>query len=312
MVLPSICVSDLTPSVLAWRDRGRFLRIGGRSLFVIDTGPRDADTILLLHGFPTSSHDYRHVLPTLAIEHRVLALDFPGYGLSDKPSDYSYSLFEQAEQVCMLTRLLGIHRLKLVAHDMGTSVATELLAKRERGLLPFEIDALVLMNGSIHIELCELTTSQKLLRTRLGPLFVKLSSRRSFGAQMHRISGKLLSDSDLDDMWCLMRHKDGLTHMPALISYVDERFRFWDRWVGSLTRLDVPSLVLWGSADTVAVMAIGEKLASEIPDARLTRLEGIGHYLMLEEPARVVAALEDFLGTARPRQPMASQPALLR
>lgn len=305
-------MSSLTPSALAWRDRGRFLRIGGRSVFVIDTGPRDADTILLLHGFPTSSHDYRHVLPKLALEHRVITLDFPGYGLSDKPSDYSYSLFEQAEQISMLTRLLGIHRLKLVAHDMGTSVATELLAKRERGLLPFEIDALVLMNGSIHIELCSLTASQKLLRTRLGPLFVKLSSRRSFGAQMQRISGKPLSSTDLDDMWCLMQHKDGLARMPELISYVDERYRFWNRWVGSLTRLDVPALVLWGTADTVAVMAIGEKLAAEIPDTRLVRLEGIGHYLMLEDPGRVLGALEDFLGTARPRQPMASQPALLR
>lgn len=281
-------------------------------MFVIDAGPRDAGTILFLHGFPTSSHDFRHVLPTLAVEHRVLALDFPGYGLSDKPSDYSYSLFEQAEQVTMLTRLLGVHRVKLVAHDMGTSVATELLAKRERGLLPFEIDALVLMNGSIHIELCQLTTSQKLLRTRFAPLFVKLSSRRSFGAQMQRISGKPLSDSDLDDMWSLMQHKDGLARTPALIQYVDERHRFWDRWVGALTRLDVPTLVLWGSADTVAVMAIGEKLASEIPDARLVRLDGVGHYLMLEEPTRVLGALEDFLGTARPRQPMASQPALLR
>jgi pimeloyl-ACP methyl ester carboxylesterase len=312
MVLPSRRVSTLTPSTLAWRDRGRFLRIGGRSIFVIDSGPRDANTILFLHGFPTSSHDYRHVLPTLAVEHRVLTLDFLGYGLSDKPTDYSYSLFEQAELVCMLTRLLGIHRLKLVAHDMGTSVATELLAKRERGLLPFEVDALVLMNGSIHIELCSLTSSQKLLRTRLGPLFVKLSSRRSFGAQMRRISGKPLSDSDLDDMWCLMQHKDGLARMPELIRYVDERYRYWDRWVGALTRLDVPALVLWGTADTVAVMAIGEKLASEIPDARLVRLEAIGHYLMLEEPTRTLGALEDFLGTARPRQPMASQPALLR
>jgi pimeloyl-ACP methyl ester carboxylesterase len=305
-------VTALTPSVLAWRDRGRFLRIAGHSVFVIDTGPRDADTLLLLHGFPTSSHDYRHVLPTLAVEHRVLALDYLGFGLSDKPADYSYSLFEQAELVCMLTRLLGVHRLKLVSHDMGTSVVTELLAKRERGLLPFEIDALVLMNGSVHIELSSLTASQRILRTRFAPWFVKLSSRRTFGRQMQRISGKPLSDADLDDMWCAMQHKDGLARLPEMIQYIDERHRFWQRWVGALTRLDVPALVLWGAADTVAVMAIGEKLAGEIPDARLVRLDGVGHYLMLEDPQKTLAALEGFLGTARPRQPMASQPALLR
>ncbi len=305
-------VTSFTPSVLAWRDRGRFLKIAGHSIFVVDIGPRSAPTVLLLHGFPSSSHDFHRVADKLAAEHRVLTLDLLGFGLSDKPSEYSYSLVEQAELVMLLCRHLAVPRVKIVAHDMGTSVATELLARRERGLLPFEVDALVLMNGSVHIELAELTPSQRLLRTRLASSFVKLSSRRLFGAQIQRIVGRPLSAADLDDMWCQMQHKDGLRRLPRIISYLDERKRFWNRWVGALTRVEFPTLVLWGPEDTVAVMPIAERLAAEIPYASLQRLDELGHYPQLEDAERTGAALADFLRVARPRQPMPSQPALLR
>lgn len=303
----------LTPSVRAWRDQGRFLPIAGRSVFVVDAGPREAGrSLLVLHGFPTSSHDFHRALPALCREHRVLLLDFPGFGLSDKPIDYSYSLLEQAEVVAMLLRHLAVHRCQIIAHDMGTSIACELLARRERGLLPFEIESLVLMNGSVHIELAQLTPSQRLLRSALAPLLVKASSRRLFAMQMRRILGKQLDDEALDDMWCQMQHKDGVRRLPETIHYIDERHRFWNRWVGALTRLDLPTLVLWGPEDSVAVMEIGERLAQEIPSARLERLEGLGHYPQLEDPERTAEAIVRFVEEPRPRRPMASSPALLR
>jgi pimeloyl-ACP methyl ester carboxylesterase len=205
-----------------------------------------------------------------------------------------------------------VHRARIVAHDMGTSVVCELLARRERGLLPFEIESLILMNGSVHIELAQLTPSQRLLRSALAPLVVKASSRRLFGVQMRRILAKPLPDSDLDDMWCLMQHKDGILRLPELIRYIEERTRFWHRWVGALTRLDLPALVLWGPEDPVAVIGIAERLAQEIPGARFSRLDGLGHYPHLEDPARTAAAMVEFLDAPGPRRPMASSPALLR
>lgn len=303
----------LTESVRSWRDRGRFLPIAGHSVFVIDAGPREAGrSVLMLHGFPTSSHDFHRMLPLVSAEHRVILLDFPGFGLSDKPIEYSYSLLEQAEVVAMLLRHLAVHRCQIVAHDMSTSIACELLARRERGLLPFEIESLVLMNGSVHIELARLTPSQRLLRTALAPLLVKAGTRRVFGLQMRRILGRQLPDADLDDMWCLIEHKDGARRLPQIIQYLDERTRFWHRWVGGLTRLDLPTRILWGPEDTVAVMAIGERLAQEIPGADLVRLTGLGHYPQLEDPERTGRAIVDFLDQPGPRRPMASQPALIR
>lgn len=274
----------------SFRARGRLLRLAELSVFVIDTGPSDEDPVLLLHGFPSSSLDFHRLLPHLS-GRRVVLLDMPGYGFSDKPIDYSYSLHEQTDVLLLVLRELKVSAAHVVAHDMGTSIACELAARRERGLLPFRMRSLVLMNGSVHIELAHLTPSQKILRTPLGPLLARLSSAAIFKAQLRRIQGHPMQESDLDDMWALLRQKDGHLRLPQLISYVDERHRFWHRWIGALCRLDLPTLVLWATADPVAVLAIGERLASEIPGARYERLEGLGHYPQLEEPQAVAAAL---------------------
>jgi len=282
----------------SWRDRGRMLTVRGMEVFCIDEGT-GADTLLLLHGFPTSSHDWSRIWDPLAAHHRVIALDLPGFGFSTKPEDYSYSLLEQADVVELVLRELGVSRAHVVAHDMGTSVTTELLARREAGLLHFEIDRVVLMNGSVHADLAHLTPSQKLLRRRwLGPLFARLASATTYRLQFRRILGRsdALSDRDLEDQFALIRYRDGHLRLPAIIGYYAERTRFRQRWIGALERLDLPALILWGRLDPVAVAAIAETLAAETPGARLVWMEDLGHYPQLEDPRRVVTELESFLG----------------
>jgi pimeloyl-ACP methyl ester carboxylesterase len=178
---------------------------------------------------------------------------------------------------------------------MGTSVACELCARRERGLLSFEMRSLVLTNGSVHIELAHLTPSQRILATRIGDAFARLSSRRLFTAQMRRIMGVPIPDEEYAAMWAELSHRDGRLRLPKVIGYLEERRKFWHRWIGALTRLDLRTLVLWGPKDPVAVLAIAEQLAREIPGARFERLEGLGHYPMLEDPARFGAAVARFL-----------------
>lgn len=286
----------LSPAAQRFRERGRVHDIGGLRVFVLDTGPAGAeDALLCLHGFPSSALDFHRLLPLLEGGRRVVLLDLPGYGFSDKPADYSYSLHEQADVVLAVLRALGLRRVDLLAHDMGTSVACELCARRERGLLPVTLRSLALTNGSVHIELAQLTPSQKVLRTPLGPLFARLSTRRLFLAQLRRILGRPVPDEDLEDMWALLQHKDGRLRLPALISYVAERHRFWHRWIGALRRLDLPAIIIWGDKDPVAVPAIAAHLAEDIPGARLQWLRGVGHYPQLEAPDAVAAALLPFL-----------------
>jgi len=255
--------------------------------------------LVLLHGFPTSSYDWRACMERFAQNRPVITLDFPGYGFSDKPAGFSYSLIELADVVEIVLGELEIKRAHLFAHDVGTSVTTELLARHGNRLLHFDVASVTLMNGSVHIAMSQLTPSQKLLRRpRLGPLFARLASFTTFRYQMRRVFGKpdAVPDEELAELFALMKRDDGHLRLPKMIGYVDERRRFGRRWIGALETLDCPCLILWGVRDPVAVIGIAEKLARETPTARFVRMEELGHYPQLEDPARVVREVESFLG----------------
>lgn len=271
------------------------MRTPAGEVFVLQAGDEHGGTpVLCLHGFPTASWDFAEVVERLSRRRRVITFDFLGYGFSDKPREHAYSLFEQADLVLAVAREFGLSRVHLVAHDMGTSVACELAARREWGSLPLALESLVLMNGSVHIELAHLTPGQKLLRSPLGSLFAAASTRFTFGVQIKQICARKPTEDELDAMWELVSRDDGAARMPALIGYIDERWKFHDRWIGALERLDVPTLVAWGERDPVAVLAIAHALAREIPGARLRTFSDLGHWPQLEDPARVAQTLEAF------------------
>ena len=273
-------------SVEKWRQRGRMVEVAGRNLFVIDEGS-GPETLVILHGYPTSSHDFERVLPELAKRYRVIVHDHLGFGLSDKPADYSYALVEQADTALLIWKKLGVRRAHLLGHDYGTSVATEILARRERFELPVTLDTVTLCNGSVHIELAHLRLIQRVLANPwLGPLVAPLSSRRFFDSQMRDIwaDPAKLDEDALAAMWALLVRDDGRLRTPAISGYLHERRKFWHRWIGALTRLDIPTHVLWAREDPIAVPAIAEQLAREIPGAQLTWLNRVGHYPMLEAP----------------------------
>ena len=256
--------------------------------------------LLLLHGFPTSSADFDDVWDALAKERPLASFDFLGFGLSDKPRDYGYSLFEQADVATRVVRELGWPRVHVLGHDMGTSVLTELLARRERGLLPFEVASIVLTNGSVHVGMAHLTVGQRILRSKAGPLFARLGTRRTFKAQLRRVFAKKPAEATLDAMYDGVARADGALRLPAIIRYIEERVRFERRWVGALERLDVPALVAWGALDPVAVLPIGQRLAGEIPGAELVVWETLGHYPQVEDPTAFADAVSAFLRRADP------------
>lgn len=279
-----------------WIERGAIERLGGLDCFVVDLGDADADSaIVLLHGFPSSSLDWRAVADRLVGYQRLLTIDLPGFGFSAKPAaGYSYSLVDQADRVLMMLAARGIRRIHLVAHDMGTSVACELLARREMGLLQVAVDSVVFMNGSVFIEQARLTPSQKLLRSPLAKPYTKLASVRLFRWQIGKILGRPVDDVELDAMWALMCHNDGIRTLPLTVGYVDERYRFYQRWTAPLAHLDMPVRVVWGRLDPVAVPAIAQRLADTIPTAGLDWLDDVGHFPMIEAPEEVTTVLTRF------------------
>jgi pimeloyl-ACP methyl ester carboxylesterase len=288
-----------SPLLATWRDRGRWMNVFGRDVFVVELGDAARrPPLLVLHGFPTSSFDFAAVADELARDRRVVLFDFPGFGLSAKPPDYSYSLLEQAEVAADVWRRLGHERGHILAHDYGTSVATELLARRARRMLPVDFHTVTLCNGSMHIELAHLTASQKILRNRVaGPIFARLSSRRFFAARMRALFAdrSRLADDVLEAMWEGLTCRQGRERLSDISQYLRERVRFWQRWIGALRELDRPAHVLWGRADPIAVPAIAEQVASEVPGCQLSWLEQAGHYPMVEDPPGFAAAVRGFL-----------------
>lgn len=173
---------QLTERVREWQRRGASEHFREHS---IHTFRQEAEgpLLLLLHGFPSSSYDWRLLLEQDPPPNR-LAFDFLGFGLSDKPREHDYSLFWQADLAEELVRRHGDGRpVSIVAHDMGTSVANELMARDLEGKLEMEIAGIVLFNGSMVLEAASPTPAQRALRSPLGPLVARLSSERFFRHQ---------------------------------------------------------------------------------------------------------------------------------
>src|SRR3989442_8801731 len=151
----------------AWARRGRFVTLAeGHRIFAVQEGA--GPDLVLVHGFPSTSHDFAAALPRLRERFRVTAFDQLGFGLSDKPRDASYSLLDQGRRAGELARTLGIERARVVGHDMGLTVAVEMLCRHEANELGFELDGLVLTNGSHLVELARITPLQHALMTDDG------------------------------------------------------------------------------------------------------------------------------------------------
>ena len=285
--------------MVAWRDGGRFLSTDAGSIFV-RSGAGDGPTILLLHGYPSSSFDYRDVVPRLA-GRAWLTLDFLGFGLSDKPRPHRYSLFEQADLVQRVVADATDGPVELIAHDMGTSVATELLARDLVGALPFELRSAVITNGSVILERASLRPVQKILRGRLGPVVARFANRRMFARGFARLfsDDHPLTAQEADAQWALMSANDGATIAHLLISYLDERARHASRWHGAVRDWPKPLSFLWGLDDPVATTEVLDGLRLLRPRANVIELPGVGHYPQVEIPAGFTAAALRLLASSR-------------
>ena len=197
-----------------------------------------------------------------------------------------------------LWRTLGVSRGHVVAHDMGTSVATELVARRRTTGLPLTLSSFTFCNGSMRLDLASLTWPQKVLKhPTWGPWLARASSERFFRRRLRKTFADpdALDDEEIAACWAAVVHGGGRDVMSRVSSYLDERVRFLPRWWAGLGALDLPCHVLWGDRDPVALPAIAEAVAAQVPGARLSWLEGVGHYPMVEAPERWAAGVLGFL-----------------
>jgi pimeloyl-ACP methyl ester carboxylesterase len=272
----------------------------GRSLYV-QRRSGDGPLLVFLHGFPSSSYDWRSLLE-LRPGPACLAFDFLGFGLSDKPRDHVYSLAWQADATEELVRRSGPGPAFLVAHDMGTSVATELMARDLRGELGIELAGALLFNGSMLLHLASPTVGQRLLRSRLGPVFARLTTARGFRLQFGRVfsSEYPLSRSEAADQWSLISHNGGARVAHRTIHYMTERERLTERWHGAIRDWPGPLTLAWGLQDPVATTAVLDGLRALRPGVATIELPDAAHYPQIERPEELAATLDIALHQTAP------------
>ena len=281
-----------------WRQEGDFLDFEGQRLFARAGGRGEA--LLLIHGFPTSSFDWARLWPRLAAHFQLHAIDMLGFGLSDKPETYSYSVGKSADQWEALARARGLSRVSILAHDYGNTVAQELLARQRDGRLPFQVRAVCFLNGGLFPEATYPLLLQRLLLGPMGSAVARLSNYRGFARSLRRICARPLDEAELREHWQLLVRADGRRVLPKLIRYIRERSEHRGRWVGALQAAAIPLCLIDGIDDPVSGASIVRRWRELLPGARVLELDGVGHYPQIEDAGRVTAAVIDFLAAQEP------------
>jgi pimeloyl-ACP methyl ester carboxylesterase len=267
-----------------------------RQVFVRRLG--EGPSMTLLHGFPSSSHDWAKVAPALAERNALLMCDFLGFGASDKPAEHDYSLHEQTDLVQALWEREGVTETTLVVHDYAVSVAQELLARRAEGALAVQLRAVHLLNGGLYPDLHRRQPTQDaLLDPDNGPRIGELMNEQLLVAGLKPTFAEGFdAGPDSVEMWRAMAREDGQRIGHLLIRYVLDRERHEARWISALEQTtDVPLSFVWGMLDPVSGAHMAQRIRERLPDAPLLALDDVAHWPMLEASERVAAAL---LGSA--------------
>ncbi len=262
---------------LAYRDRG------------------EGSPVLLLHGFGASSYTWRHVEPALvAAGHRVLTVDLKGFGLSEKPHDERYSIFDQAVLISDFIDLLGLKEVTLIGHSLGGGVALALTLdddpdKRKR------IAKLILIDTVAYAQ--NIPIAFNILRT---PVIGKLGSRLVPLDVQTRVALKLAyyDDSKFDET-DVKRYADPLKDKGSRHAMIQTARQIMPENLPELSRryktVTIPTLIIWCDHDKVIKPTIGLRPHNDLPNSTFRVVRECGHMPQEEKPQQTVRLIQNFL-----------------
>jgi pimeloyl-ACP methyl ester carboxylesterase len=269
------------------------LAVDGHELFHRIDG--QGAPLLLIHGFPTASWDWHALWPALCAEHRCIAVDLLGFGYSAKPRRDAYRVAQQAARIEAVLAHHGIGRCAILAHDLGDTVAQELIARS-----PERWTAVALLNGGVFPETHRPLPTQRLLAGPFGGLVARLAGRPALARSFSRIFGPNTQPDEryLDACQSLIDAGGGRPVLARTIGYMRERVVHRERWVGALARASMPLRYVVGMADPVSGAHVAARWRELIANADVIELPGIGHYPQVEAPQAVLDAVLPFLARA--------------
>jgi pimeloyl-ACP methyl ester carboxylesterase len=285
------------------RVRHRRIQVGDVDTFYREAGPAQAPVLLLPHGYPCSSYEFRNLMPRLADRWRLIAPDYPGAGYSATPESFDYSFDGYAAFLDEFVRTLRLERYVLYLHDFGSPIGTRLAIRA-----PERVVALVIQNGDIPYE------------DALGPKYAEIESTWTLPADEMRaklaeaIQEPVFKEEFLNAVdaplaerippdlwqlhWSLMTPKRREIAIDLIAGLKDNRAWF-PKHRQYLREHRPPTLIVWGPQDHYMPEQSAKAYLRDLPDAELHLLDG-GHWLLETHLDEVVPLLRDFLGRVAP------------
>ena len=279
----------------------RTLNVEGLTIFYREAGPQDGPTIMLLHGFPSSSHMYRNLIPMLAGRYHVLAPDFPGYGESSSPpvSSFDYSFERFATVIDMFAEKLNLSSYALYLSDIGASVGFHLAVKH-----PERVTAMIIQNADAYVE----AINKEFLKTGLLDYWdnrTKTSAQVLLewlltieGTKWHYLHGVNDPSKISPDNWVIdqaNQDRPGNKDIQLEILYNAKRnLDAYAVWQAYFREQQPPTLVTWGKNDGIFTVEGAELYKRDLPNAELHLLD-TGHFALEEEGSEIGSLVHEFL-----------------
>jgi pimeloyl-ACP methyl ester carboxylesterase len=302
---PSIAQEVAKPEVPTNTTSVRYqtISIDGVDVFYREAGRKDAPAVLLLHGFPTSSHMYRNLIPALADKYRVIAPDYPGFGQSAMPdrAKFSYTFDNYAKLAERLTEKLGVDRYALYVMDYGAPVGFRLAAKH-----PERVTALIVQNGNAYDEGIQKFWEpiQKYWASGSNEdreAIRWLTSLKATKWQYtHGVPDTTLVSPDSWTMDQARLDRPGNQEIQLDLFY-DYRTNIplYPEWQAYFRKHQPPTLVVWGKNDQIFVVDGADPYKRDLPNAEMHLID-TGHFALETHGPEIAGLIRDFLGRSLP------------
>ena len=277
----------------------RTARIDGLDIFYREAGPTDAPTVLLLHGFPTSSHMFRNLIPALADKYHVVAPDYPGYGNSSMPAvdEFDYSFDSFARIIEKLTDTLGLDRYSLYLMDYGAPVGYRLATSR-----PERVEALIIQNGNAYEEgLRDFWVPIKKYwedptQDNAEPLrdLLKIDATKWQYTNGVRDTEAISPDNWVHDQALLDRPGNDAIQLKMFYDY-RTNVPLYPAWQAYFRTHQPPALIVWGTGDDIFPAEGAHPYKGDLDDLEFHLLD-TGHFALEEDGDRIASLIHSFLG----------------